>query len=60
MGLPSCTTTNGCFKKVNQAGTASPLPPNYNQTWATEINLDTQWVHAMAPAANILLIEAGE
>jgi len=25
-GLPPCTTANGCFKKVNQDGKASPLP----------------------------------
>ena len=25
-GLPACTTANGCFRKVNQAGASSPLP----------------------------------
>src|SRR5208282_6525309 len=25
-GLAACTTANGCFKKVNQTGAASPLP----------------------------------
>jgi uncharacterized membrane protein len=43
--------------KVNQSGNASPLPA-YNSGWETEINLDTQWVHAVAPCANIVLVEA--
>src|SRR2546423_1597855 len=25
-GLPECTTANGCFRQVNQAGASSPLP----------------------------------
>ncbi|HEY4462512.1 MAG TPA: hypothetical protein VGN41_07575, partial [Streptosporangiaceae bacterium] len=26
-GLPACTTAGGCFRKVNQSGQTSPLPP---------------------------------
>ena len=55
-GLPACTTGNGCFKKVNQTGGATP--PAYNNGWGLEINLDTQWVHAIAPLAKIILVEA--
>ncbi len=55
--LPACTTANGCFKKVNQVGNSSPLPA-YSAEWAMEIGLDVQWVHAMAPGAKILLVEA--
>jgi subtilase family serine protease len=55
-GLPSCTTANGCFKKVNQTG-GSSLPAT-NSGWALEISLDIQWAHAIAPGAHILLVEA--
>jgi hypothetical protein len=44
------------FRKVNQnGGTTYPAP---NVSWAGEIALDVQWAHAMAPAANIVLVEA--
>jgi subtilase family serine protease len=55
-GLPNCTTANGCFKKVNQTGEATL--PLRNAGWEGEINLDIQWVHAVAPGAKILLVEA--
>src|SRR3954447_19375357 len=35
--LPACTTLNGCFKKVNQAGDAVPLP-SPNGGWSDEIS----------------------
>lgn len=54
--LPPCTTANGCFTKVNQNG--AKVYPARDVGWEEEINLDTQWVHAMAPYANILLVEA--
>jgi subtilase family serine protease len=53
-GLPSCTTANGCFKKVNQTG-GSTLPVA-NFGWSIEIALDVQWVHSIAPGAKILLV----
>jgi hypothetical protein len=44
------------FSKVNQTGgTTYPAP---NAGWATEIALDVEYAHAMAPGANILLVEA--
>jgi subtilase family serine protease len=55
-GLPACTTSNGCFTKVNQTGGASY--PRNNSGWALEISLDVEWAHAIAPAAHILLVEA--
>lgn len=55
-GLPACTTANGCFKKVNETGGTSY--PAYNSGWEGEISLDVQWVHAVAPNAHILLVEA--
>jgi subtilase family serine protease len=55
-GLPSCTTANGCFQKVNQTGGTSY--PRTNSGWSLEISLDVQWAHAIAPGAKILLVEA--
>jgi len=55
-GLPACTTANGCFQKVNQTGGTSY--PRKDAGWALEISLDVQWAHAIAPGANILLVEA--
>src|SRR5205823_7106744 len=37
--LPRCTTANGCFRKVNQNGKATPLPAR-DYGWAEEISLD--------------------
>jgi subtilase family serine protease len=56
-GLPPCTTANGCFKKVNQNGQASPLPAS-NVGWAEEISLDLDMVSAICPGCKILLVEA--
>jgi subtilase family serine protease len=55
-GLPSCTTANGCFTKVDQYGW--PYPPQSNAGWALEISLDIQWAHAVAPGAHLMLVEA--
>lgn len=41
---------------VNQNG-GTKLPGN-NSGWALETSLDVEWAHAMAPAANLLLVEA--
>jgi subtilase family serine protease len=55
-GLPACTTANGCFRKVNQAGGTSY--PSTNSGWATEISLDLDMVSAACPDCKILLVEA--
>ena len=55
-GLPPCTTDNGCFKKVNQSGGATP--PAANGGWAQEISLDLDMVSAICPNCHILLVEA--
>ncbi len=41
---------------VNQSG-GTTLPKG-NTGWAGEISLDVEWAHAIAPGANILLVEA--
>ncbi|WP_153545786.1 S53 family peptidase [Streptomyces sp. RB17] len=56
-GLPSCTTANGCFRKVNQSGNASPMPSG-DYGWAEEISLDLDMVSATCPGCHILLVEA--
>jgi hypothetical protein len=56
-GLPTCTTANGCFKKVNQNGATSPLP-SANTGWSSEIMLDLEMVSAICPNCHILLVEA--
>jgi subtilase family serine protease len=55
-GLPSCTTANGCFKKVNQTGGTSY--PRTDAGWSLEISLDVEIAHAICPACKILLVEA--
>ncbi|HZZ42833.1 MAG TPA: SdrD B-like domain-containing protein [Tepidisphaeraceae bacterium] len=45
------------FLKVSQTGSQTSLPA-YNSGWSGEIALDVEWSHAMAPDANIVLIEA--
>ena len=55
-GLPACTTANGCFRKVNQNGTATP--PKANAGWGQEIALDLDMVSATCADCKILLVEA--
>jgi subtilase family serine protease len=44
------------FRVVNQTG-GSSLPGN-SVSWGEEISLDVEWAHAIAPGANLVLIEA--
>jgi subtilase family serine protease len=55
-GLPSCTTANGCFRKVNQTGGTNY--PRTNSGWALEIALDVETAHAICQNCKILLVEA--
>jgi subtilase family serine protease len=55
-GLPSCTTANGCFSKVNQDGVQGGYPPA-DEGWAVEISLDLDMVSAACPQCHILLVE---
>jgi subtilase family serine protease len=55
-GLPPCTTTNGCFRKVDQTG--GTLYPAPSPDWALEISLDLDMVSAVCPNCHILLVEA--
>ena len=53
------------FTKVNESGQTSPLPGtdpagagNIDGNWEIEEALDVEWAHAIAPGANIVLVEA--
>src|SRR5581483_1600501 len=56
-GLPTCTTSNRCFLKVSQSGSTSSYPRT-DAGWALETSMDVEWAHAIAPGADILLVEA--
>lgn len=56
-GLAACTTTNGCFKKLNQNGVQGKYPRN-NSGWGQEISLDLDMVSATCPKCHIILVEA--
>jgi hypothetical protein len=56
-GLPACTAANGCFRKLNEQGHASPLPHKDGE-WAGEISIDVQMAHAICPGCRVLLVEA--
>jgi hypothetical protein len=48
------------FTKVNQRGGTQLPPPDPFGQWEGEIALDVEWAHAIAPKANILLVEADD
>jgi subtilase family serine protease len=52
MGLPDPPS----FTKINQTGGTSY--PATDDGWANEAALDVEWTHAIAPDANIVLVEA--
>lgn len=55
--LSDPSSTEPCFAKVNQSGSASSYPQG-NTGWAQEISLDLDMVSAICPKCNILLVEA--
>jgi subtilase family serine protease len=58
-GLPACTPAGGCFREVNQAGRASPLPASgQGSGWDLETTLDVSMVSAACPHCQILVVEA--
>lgn len=46
------------FTKIYANGNGNCNVPPFNSGWALESALDTQWVHAMAPSARVILVEA--
>ena len=55
--LPACTSSNGCFDKVNQEGVTGD-PPTGDMGWGGEISLDLDMVSAVCPNCHIILVEA--
>jgi hypothetical protein len=51
-GLPLTTSGTFTFTKAFAQGSATG-----NASWGQEISLDVEWAHAIAPKANILLVE---
>ena len=45
------------FTKVSETGSTTSLPAA-DPGWALEESLDVEWAHVIAPAANIVLVEA--
>lgn len=52
-GLPACTTANGCFEKHLMFSKIRS-----DSGWGLEESLDTEWAHAIAPSAKVLLVIA--
>src|ERR1041385_2027011 len=60
-GLPACNEGNGCFRKVNQKGKASPLPASSGEGergGAQETATDVEVAHGVCPGCSLLLVEA--
>jgi hypothetical protein len=51
-GLGECSSANGCFQKVTQAGTAA------DDGWSQEISLDLDMASVSCASCRILLVEA--
>jgi subtilase family serine protease len=56
MGLPPCTTANGCFHKYNQNGGTVNFPA-FDAGWAQETALDLDMASALCPKCKISLVE---
>ncbi len=56
--LPTTASGQFSFSKVNQIGGNSF--PAANASWAVEESLDVEWAHAIAPKANLILVEAND
>lgn len=55
-GLGQCTSSNGCFRKIDQQGGSSY--PAFNMGWSEEIAIDVEMISAVCPRCSILLVEA--
>lgn len=59
-GIPACTAANRCFRKLNQAGAASPLPQTdpSGGTFLTESSVGAELARGVCESCSILLVEA--
>ena len=55
-GLSACTSTSGCFRKVDQNGGTNL--PRMDTGWAQESALDLEMASAMCPSCKLVLVEA--
>jgi subtilase family serine protease len=58
-GLPSCTTGNGCFQRLNEKGQPAPLP-RHSAGWAEVTSNTLDMVSAICPNCGIDLVEAND
>jgi len=59
MSLPACTSGSGCFTSyMMDGGIPNPNSAFDNAGWDLESDLDIQYVHAVAPNAKILYVQA--
>ena len=58
LAAPSASSCDLVIVYANAAGAMTSTAPAYDSGWATEIALDVQWAHAIAPLARIVVIEA--
>lgn len=56
-GLPACSSSDGCFRKVDAHG-GSEYPTEKSAEWSAEISMDLDMVSAVCPNCHILLVEA--
>jgi hypothetical protein len=59
-GLSACNAANGCLRKVNQSGKATPLPASSGEKergWAQEIATDVEVSHGVCQSCQIVLVE---
>ena len=55
-GVAPCTVANGCLRKVNEQGQASPLPPA-SPGWALLTALQVDAISATCPECHLLVVE---
>ncbi len=59
-GLPACTEADKCFRKINQEGATTPLPPSSGaeaEGWAIETSTDVEAAHSVCQNCRIVLVE---
>ena len=53
-GMPACTSSNGCFKEINQAPPSTTPAP----AWTMETDIDLAMASVGCPTCRLLLVEA--
>jgi subtilase family serine protease len=60
-GVPTITVMNQNGEATSQTGgMGTPPPTDSSGGWEEEETLDVEWAHAMAPGANIVLVESDD